>query len=69
MDIVFYALHPSLAHAFDSLVNVGFLEDVKSELAVDSVLLVVWEVPCIVSYSDIFYAPDIVCDPTGWRRL
>lgn len=69
MDIVFYALHPSLAHAFDSLVNVGFLEAVKSELAVDSIFLLAREAPCIVSYSDIFYASDIVRDPTGWRRL
>jgi hypothetical protein len=69
LGIVFHGMHPSLAHSFDSPVNVGFLETVKSELAADSVLLVVWEAPCIVSYSDIIYTPDIVRDPTGWRRL
>jgi hypothetical protein len=69
LGIVFHGMHPSLAHSFDSPVNVGFLETVKSELAVDSVFRVVWEAPCIVSYSDIFHAPDIVRNPTGWRRL
>jgi hypothetical protein len=62
-------MHPSLAHSFDSPVIIGFLKTVKSELAADSVFLLVREAPCIVSYSGIFYAPDIVRDPTGWRRL